>query len=794
MTLRLLAASSVLAISTAWAGGAAAQAQQDRPIAEDGPDAQEGATSDTILVTARFQQESLQDTPISITALSSADLAARGIDSVEGIGRSAPNVTLEQNTAGYGKSVLAYIRGVGQSDFLPSFEPGVGIYIDDVYQGTLFGSLFDFADVSQVEVLRGPQGTLFGKNNQGGAIRVSTQRARGDNSGYVEAGLGSFDRMNMSGAFDFSIVPDAVFLRVAGGFNKVDGHVDRIDFVCANPSLSGSIPREVPENSDNSCLNGTLGGQETYSIRGNLRILATDNLEININADLLDDSGEPGPEQLLAVNLDGTGPIALYQEGSPFGTNPTGFGDGVYFDNRFLTPDRYTSYTNFADPRFGLNFPPVSEVRSWGVSGQINWSVTPDVEVTSITAYRAYDGRFIQNWGHSPIHINDNFFEPEHWQFTQEARVNASVTDYLDLTAGGYYFKGYTELNSYVSIPLVGFAFYGEDPVRDEDKSAFLHALVRPLDGLSLEAGIRYSDVSKEYEFNRLIPRTGNPPATLPGFENNPVVLSTTDRLDYRLSAQYEITPDVMVFGSFATGFKGPGVNPRPASVDELLPFAEEELEAFELGVKTEFFNGRLTANIAAYQSNYTDLQLTVTRALPSGVPGSITANAGEARIRGLEAEFSAEPVNDLFLNATLGYLDFKYLDLGDAANQPGGPCITCVAPYVPEWSLAAGAQYRIDLGGSGSLTPRLDWYYKSKTYNDVSNFELGAIDGYDILNGRITYENESGDWSASLQVNNLTDRYYFVNKFQGYFALGTIVGQTAQPRTFLLSVRHEFD
>ncbi|MXO73021.1 TonB-dependent receptor [Alteraurantiacibacter buctensis] len=759
---------------------------------EQAADAQTAADQDDqIIVTARFRPETIQETPISITALTGEMLEQRGVQSVEGIARATPNITLERNTAGYGKSVIAYIRGVGQSDFLPAFEPGVGIYIDDVYHGTLFGSLFDFADVQQVEVLRGPQGTLFGKNNEGGAIRVTTREAQGDNTGYLEAGLGSFNRMTLRGAYDTSLVDDRVFLRVAGGFNNVDGYMDTIDFTCANPTLAGRIPSQVPASASGDCRTGTLGGQQTFALRGNLRILATDDLEISINADLLDDKGEPAAEKLIDVNTDGTSPLALYQPGSPFGSDPTGY--GIPFDKRFITNDPYTSYVNFTDSRNGLTFPRVSNVRSWGVSGKVEWDINPDLNFTSISAYRTYRGEFIENWGASPIHINDNYFKPYHDQFSQELRLNGRIGDLAEWTVGGFYYTGLTELNDYIYIPLVNFAFFGVDPVRDRDLSGFAHVVLTPTDRLSFEAGLRYSDISKTYTFNRYLPNTGNPPATLPGFENNPAVRSTTSRVDYRLSASYDITPDVMTYAVFSTGFKGPGVNPRPSSAAELLSFDEEELTAYEIGLKADFLDGRVRANLSAYRSDYSNLQLTVVRVLPSGVPGSITANAGKARIQGFEGEFTLEPVDNLMVNASVGYLDFQYLDLGDAANQPGGPCLTCVAAYVPEWSFTAGAQYDFDLGDVGTLTPRIDYAYKSQVFSDAANYGPGAIPGYGLWNARLSYTTPDEDFNVSLQVNNLTDKFYFVNKFQGYFALGTLVGQPAMPRTFLLTLRHNF-
>ena len=465
----------------------------------------------------------------------------------------------------------------------------------------------------------------------------------------------------------------------------------------------------------------------------------------------------------------------------------------MYFDQRFVTNNPYSSYENFTDSRSGLTYPNASDVKSWGISGQVDWKVGSDTKITSISAYRAYKGEFYENWSQGPIHINDNYFKPQHHQFSQELRVSGSLTKLVDWAIGGYYYDALTKLNNYVSIPLVGFAFYGPDPVKDQDKSVFAHVVLHPTDKLSIEAGGRYSDVSKTYTFNRYLPNTGNPPATLPGFENNPSVRSHSKRVDYRFSAQYKFTPGLMAYATVATGFKGPGVNPRPSSAAELLPFGEEDLRSYEVGLKSELFDRKLRLSVDAYQSDYTNLQLTVTRVLPSGVPGSITANAGKARIRGFEGEFTAEPVRNLEFNASVGYIDFRYLDLGDAANQPGGPCLSCTTPFVPKWSFNAGAQYKVDLGDYGALTPRLDYSYKSKVYSDSSNYEPGAIPGYGLWNARVAYDSPKKDWELAVQVQNLANKYYFVNKFQGYFALGTLVGQPARPRTVLATLKYNF-
>src|ERR1700733_8374937 len=184
-----------------------------------------------ITVTARYRTENLQETPIAITAISGEETEQRGFNNVVDITKSAPNVTLQQSGSNGGKAAVAFIRGVGQSDFTLSFEPGVGFYLDDVYFGTIFGAMFDLGDIDRVEVLRGPQGTLFGKNSEGGAVRIFSTQPKGDNSGYLELGYGSYNRSMLKGAYDFSIIPDTLTMRISGGVNTVDGYVTRYDFV-----------------------------------------------------------------------------------------------------------------------------------------------------------------------------------------------------------------------------------------------------------------------------------------------------------------------------------------------------------------------------------------------------------------------------------------------------------------------------------------------------------------------------------------------------------------------------------
>ncbi len=236
-----------------------------QPLAASSSDALE-----EIVVTARYKKENLQETPIAISAMSGDQMEERGYSNISHVAASVPNVTLESAPAGFGKSVFASIRGIGQSDFKFTLEPGVGFYIDDVYQATVFGSIFSLNDIDSVEILRGPQGTLFGKNSEGGAIRVTSVKPTGQDS-YVEVGYGSYNKEQLRAAVDTAVIPDKLFVRISGGTLKSDGYVDMIDFACAHPSLAGNIK---PSTTAADCKTGTEGGENVSTFRGGHSLVA----------------------------------------------------------------------------------------------------------------------------------------------------------------------------------------------------------------------------------------------------------------------------------------------------------------------------------------------------------------------------------------------------------------------------------------------------------------------------------------------------------------------------------------
>ena len=273
-------------------------------LAQDG-----GQTADTdgtrgnttIVVTAQMREQVLQDVPLSVTAVTGEMLEARGQTSLPQISDQTPSLILQQNPAGQGNSIRAFIRGVGQSDQSPSVEPGVGIYIDDIYFGTVTASAFDLTDLERIEVLRGPQGTLAGMNSAGGAIKLYSRPPSGE-GGFVEATLGSLNRRDLKASADFAIT-DELFARIAGVTRNRDGYVTRYDYACVNPGdpdvQSGALQRLAAIGDD--CKIGESGNQQMYAMRGQLRYAPSSvPLEINLSADYTSDTSETQASVLIA--------------------------------------------------------------------------------------------------------------------------------------------------------------------------------------------------------------------------------------------------------------------------------------------------------------------------------------------------------------------------------------------------------------------------------------------------------------------------------------------------------------
>jgi|HubBroStandDraft_1064217.scaffolds.fasta_scaffold00304_28 iron complex outermembrane recepter protein len=724
-----------------------------------------------ITVTARYKSENLQQAPIAISVVTAADIQARGYVDVADVANSAPNVEMQQNNGVFGRATTAYIRGVGQFDFNYALEPGVAFYLDGVYLGTLISNNIALMDVDNVQVLRGPQGTLSGKNSEGGTISVATVKPKGDGTGYLEAGIGDFSRLTFKGAFDTSLIDDQLFLRVSAASDRYDGYERRIDYVCAHPAESGTLqPVAVAPN----CQVGTLGGDSFQTVRAALRWLPASNLEINLSADRSQDNGDATPSTQLALFA----PIATGALGS-YGLNPNAF---------IGSNNPYSTYAGFHDVGTGRFIPAVDNSQSWGTAGTIDWDAADGIHVKSITGYRWYGMNWGGQQGGAPVLLAGTYNIVEHNQTSEELQISGHAFDNaLDWTGGGYYYHGSSTNGGFVDVAFAGFGFSQNNSAEVTDKSAFLHADYK-VGNFGFEAGVRYTKEDKTVNIDELV---------LPVSDGIPFVPlnSTTENLsrsDPKIGVRYQFTPDVMAYLQYSTGFKAGGANPRPTSPATTgIPFGPEIVKAYEAGLKTEWLDHTLRSNTALFVSNYDDFQATGT------VPGAnfiliVETNIGKARIYGAEEEIQYEPVRDLKFDLNGGWLHWETLNLGDSANcNCGGPTLTSKPQGVPEYTINAGAQYTFGMGAAGKLTPRLDYNYKAMVWNDAPNTPGNSTPGVGLLDAHLTWTPAShDDWSVIGTLTNATNKFYYTNTLLQPWSLD---GVPSPPRMWSVHVRKKF-
>ena len=776
-----------------------------------------------VVVTAQFRRQDLQETPIAITAVNAAMLEQRNQTDISQVAGQAPNVTLQPNGAAFGSSMVAFIRGVGQTDFNLALEPGVGIYVDDVYYATLTGSVLDLLDLDRVEILRGPQGTLAGKNSIGGAIKMFSQKPTGDGGGYLDVTYGSLNRIDARAAGDFTLVPDKLFVRVSFASKHHDGYVTRVDYACTHP---GSGVRSF--NVGDGCILGKDGSQAFDAGRMALRWLPSDTVEVNLALDATNDQSGVQANTLIKINPTCPGNPANTCWGLFTSTPGVNGGPPVFYGAQFIPygpqstdPNRasnnpymsYATYTSNAtsaifgpDPYAPITVPPINHFKTWGVSGDVNWKIADHLNLTSITAYRDYSNQFAEQTDASPVGVEILLQRQKHLQFSQEVRLSGTASTVLDYTVGAFYMRQDGGLNARVGLPWIGFDFiHGPDSTPSNTKAGFANAEWHLTDKLNLVGGVRYSKEEKTYTYFRHN-ADGSDITNPAGYNGLVAGLNGTSatfrgtRTDYRADLDYHFTDSVMGYAEVSTGYKGGGVNPRPFYPSQAQSFNPETLTAYEVGLKTNLFDRRMRLNVSAFYNNYNDIQLTL-NVCPTpplnGVqyppaPCALPSNVGSAHVKGVEVETEIHPVAGLEIDASASYLNFQYTKISDPSSNI---TLGMVTPYTPKRKASLGMQYEFMAADKGSLTPRLDVSYQSSQFANAINDPLwNEIDGYTVLNGRLTWRDKPGVWQASLNVTNLTNKLYYLTLFDQHTSIGYVNGQPAMPREWSVSVKRTFN
>lgn len=739
----ILAGASLMVLSTATAVQAQAQSGTTEPQA--GPAFQ----VDDIIVTARRQAERLQDVPSAVTAFSSETLYRNQAQTLGDLQSLVPNLSLHVGDA---SNAVIYLRGIGQIDSISFNDPGVGVYLDDVYLGRVQGSFLEVVDPQQIEVLRGPQGTLYGRNTIGGAVKFTSEKPGATPEGYIEAAIGSYDERRLRARLSGPLVSDQLLGSIALAASSRDGYTTNL--------------HDGQSDGDKDMI----AGRATLLYQPNDRFSA--NLTLDASQNRPDRSRTPHRDTpIYSVNTGAMRPIIA---------------------------DPYTVDVTYND---------LERLDTSGVALTLTYDSGP-FTFKSISAYREMDYRTHLDLDASPDESFGIYDFEDQDQTSQELQVLYHGVR-LSAVAGLFYFQEndwtfggavapdfFLDLGFILPFPLNSAGLRVSD---NESIAAYGQLDYELSDRASLTVGLRYTHETKSTD-NR-----GEffLPATAPTAEDMERLFGqglgygasgyqaeeSWDSVTPRIALNYKVSDDVLAYVSAAQGFKSGGFNGRITTAAQ--SFDPETLWSYEAGLKSDLFDGRARLNLAAFFQDYKDLQLSRFAADPvTGDFSAVFDNAGGAEFYGLEAEFSAQLSQALRFDGNLAYLHSEYTEYID-----GGVDISDQRELVnaPEWSGRAGLTYDASLGDLGDLTLSGGASYRSKTYLTVSSSEDLAQDGYWLADASILFTPRNGPWTVLLSGKNLGDEAYKEHGFDLSASPGVQLGYYGAPRTVTLDVRYRF-
>jgi iron complex outermembrane receptor protein len=729
---------------------------------------------DEVRVTARRRSEDLQDTPVAVTALSAEALEVRAVRSLDALAQFVPNLQFDGAAplSGAAYNATIFIRGVGQNDFAIFSDPGVAIYQDGVYLGRSIGGVMDLVDVGQVEVLRGPQGTLFGRNTIGGAVILKSQELDASFGGNVTLGVGSLQRREMRATLNFPI-DDQLTTRISAASLQRDGYAKRL--------TDGA----------------QLGDKDAKIARAQFAWRPSEDLTARLALDATRVQQSSAPLTLIDVAASGVPFLNLYNSlvapnlglTAPDGSNVVG--------DSWVTDNIDTTHAGGRS---------INDLDSHGVAFTLD-SRFGATALRSITAWRSLDAKFARDGDNTPFTFRETYNDDRQEQISQEFQWSGSHVDRkLDWVTGLYFFhedaseRGrailapglYDALEALelqptqtwcgspgsnprpivdcpTSLRYGGAAFHDHNVLVDLDVDLFTrvrnrsvaifgqgtHQLARDW---SLTAGLRWTRDDKDIELQHRRRASG---VYIVGSPNSPQEFGSADsELTPKLGVEWQASADVMLYASYARGFKSGGFNGRPlVNSDEVTSYDPEIVDSYEVGAKTRWFEGRMIANAAFFYNEYRDMQLSI-----NATPQNFVRNAGEARITGAELEVAARLTRGLDFNFAASYLEGSYTQL-DSQLTTLQPPLTADKALVkaPQWTASAGLQYQWIIP-VGSFKLRGDYIYRDQVQHDVFNDPRLSQPAFDIANAYASFMTMDERWELSLFATNLTDTRYRVS------------------------------
>jgi iron complex outermembrane receptor protein len=738
-----------------------AQAAQQPPAPEATAAADnEGQDSATgqIVITARRTEEKLQRVPASVSAFNERALDRIQAQDTTGLQGAVPNLNIVQGR-GSSNATNIFIRGIGQPDALQTFDPAVGVYVDDVYLSRIRGNQLDLLDVDRIEVLRGPQGTLYGKNTIGGAIKFVTRRPGDTLRANGSVAFGSYNQFDIKGAVSGPLT-DGVSAGIAVFRAKRDGFVeDRLD------------DREYND-------------KDTIAGRAALAINPAANVRIDLTADYAHDDA--------ALNVGRPiNDLTTFSGTTLMVTDPVG--SGHYHWKGETTPD----------------LPNSTKMKHYGFAGTAAVDVTDAITLKSITAYRNLKSDDFIDIDATRFSVGDVFVGVRQHQFSQEFQATYSG-ERLKAVAGLYYLneriKSHQEAYADDLFgPLFGnptFLRTIDDDLDLHSYAAYANASYEIVPHVRLSGGIRFTREKKDYFRTTTTFLNGavlNPPFV---FEPHDTWKDTSPMA----SVDWQVTPTTMLYARVAKGFKSGGFNGRANNPNgsESTTYDPETVWSYEAGFKTTIAN-QLRLNGAAFTADYKDFQARVADTDTSTFPPTpllSVLNAGKMRIRGAELEAAWTPVRALLIDGQLGYLDADYKEFDDSRFISFGGSRAFQTPaFAPHWTLRLGAQYAFSLGSFGGLTVGAQTRYRSRQALAVDNTLINSEtkieglfqNGYWVEDARIEWENPTKKFAVGLYGYNLTNRAYKTDaqEFSSVGGIRTVYYGAPRTVTLRLTARY---
>jgi iron complex outermembrane recepter protein len=707
------------------------------------------AASEEIVVTARKREENVQEVPVAVTVVTSDELEEAAAADISELQQQVPNLSVYQGR-NQSSTLTAFLRGIGQADPLWGVDPGVGLYIDDVYVARAQGALLDVYDVARIEVLRGPQGTLYGKNTIGGAIKFVSRPLTDELTGMVSVSGGQHSTFDFRGSLAGAIIP-----------GKLRGKIAVASLTHAGYGTNLLTGRDV-------------SNRETFAARGGVDWLFNDNVKIAFNADYTKDDAEPKGYQRLVTN-----PIC-----PAFGIT--------------CAPNESRWDTN-------SGLAPVNGTDSKGGSIVVSAGLGSAWDFKSITAYRESDSENNIDFDTTPAPIVDVQATYYDEQLSQEFQFIYDTGGKLNGVLGAYYFDG--EAGGLVKNIFVNAQFGTTSGTTNTDSIAlFGDGSYRFSDRWTFNGGLRATREKKNgiaKNFGYANSRFEVPVVTLANYDKE----ATFDSVAPKIGIDYKVREGMLAYFTASRGFKSGGFNVRaqsnifPKSAE---PFDDEILDVGEVGLKSVLVDGQLVLNTAAFHGKYKDIQVSTFTAYDSNNDGVEDAffgnfiNAGNATMNGVEVEFDATPqsIGWLALNGYLSYLDLEPDEVLDSNRD--GFVDTQVITNAPEWT--GGLRFNFDFPvASGLLTASVGGAYRSEATltNEGGSFAGQPVrpiteDAYTLYDAWVSWLSPDAKWRFGLNAKNLTDEEYLTNGYN-IPALGIRTGSFGAPRTVLATIEYRF-